>query len=312
MTLDNLELLTKNPSGYFIKAFNIRGVKLDLFNSYRNLLNQSIQKKATNKLFIETIRPFLTFYKGLPDYAKKTSGMSKPTIALRNAIALAKDPEESFFNEFPLAMGYDINTLVKNPKKLKAFIDELQQSLKEIRNCYDALVQRTEEFLVEEIIGQKIHFPEYRTFLQERYRNLKKYLLLPHQKVIFQRLYSEISDRNAWLGSIAHACIGKSLDIIDDTDEQILHDKLRDIFHELDNLVDMSQTELDLDIEIAFQFEITSFVEGLKRNLVRLPKSKNKELIQLQGIVKAKLSGDKQLNIATLVKLLEEILKNEG
>lgn len=312
LTQETLELISKDPKDYEIKAFHIAGIRLNLFNGYRVLLSQSTQEKLTNKIFIDTIRPFLTFYRNLPDYAKNTSALQKRTLALRNAIATAKDPEDSFFVQFPKAMGYDISELERNPKLLRKYSDTFQESIKEIRQCYDELVVRIEEFIVNDVLGQDVKFPTYRITLQSRYKHLKKYLLLPHQQAFYQRLYSETDDKSAWLNSMVQACLNKSLESIDDIEEEILYEKLRDIFHELDNLTDISKSGFDIEKEIAFKFEITSFVEGLKKNLVRLPKSKTKQLIQLQSVVKAKLSNDRQLNIATLAKILEELLENES
>lgn len=312
ITQETLELIGKDPDEYEIKAFHIEGIRLNLFNSYRVLLSQPTQKKLTNQTFIDTIRPFLTFYRKLPEYAKNTTSLDKRTLALRTAIATAKDPEDSFFVQFPKAMGYNITELNKNPKLLKEYSDSFQTSIKEIRTCYDELVDRVENFILQDVTGNKGKFPGYRTYLQDRYKQLKKYLLMPHQKSFYQRLYSEVEDKNAWLNSITQACLGKPLELINDAEEQILRERLRDIFHELDNLTEISTSGFDIEQEIAFKFEITSFMEGLKKNLIRLPKSKTKQLIQLQSVVKAKLTDDRQLNIATLAKMLEELLNHES
>ena len=151
LTAETIELLGKNPEDYEVKAFNIEGVRLNLFNSYRSLLNQSTQKKLTNKAFIDTIMPFLNFYKKLPDYSKNTTGMDKRTLALRTAIATATDPEDSFFVQFPKAIGYNITELSKSPKLLKEYSETLQESIKEIRTCYDNLVSRVEAFIINDI-----------------------------------------------------------------------------------------------------------------------------------------------------------------
>jgi hypothetical protein len=312
LTPETIELLVKDPQDYEIKAFNIGGVRLNLFNSYRTLLNLSVQKNPTNKAFVDTIIPFLNFYRKLPEYTRNTKNMDQRTLALRTAVSTAIDPEDSFFVQFPKAIGYNITELSRNSKLLKEYIDTLQESIKEIRTCYDELVSRVEAFILNDITGKKGKFPAYRTYLQGRYKNLKEYLLLPHQRSFYQRLYTEVEDKTAWLNSITHACLGKPLEIINDAEEYILYDKLRDIFHELDNLTEISESGFDIQQEIAFKFEITSFVEGLKKNLVRLPKNKSKQLLQLQSVVKAKLSDDKQLNIATLAKMLEELLDHES
>lgn len=309
-TSQTIDLLLKDPKAYAVKMFNIDGVNLDVFNSYRTLLNQSQLDQPGLQSFVDTIKPFLSFYRGLPNYAKYTNQLKKETIALRHAIAFAKDPEDVFFNEFPKAMGYRIPDMKDNPALLETYSDHLQAAIREIRSSYDGLIQRVEEFIKSDITGQG-DYPDYKTVLQARYKNIKKHLLLNHHKVFLQRLGSETDDNKAWLNSIAQACIDKPLESINDTDEAVFYDRFKDIVHELDNLNEISASGFDETKEIAFRLEVTSFVEGLQKNLVRLPKSKNKDLVQLQSVIKTKLSQDRQLNIATLAKLLEEILANE-
>lgn len=73
---ENLELIAKYPDKFSIKTFDIEGVKLDIFNSYRTFLNISTENKFDNISFIETIKPFIVFYKQLPEYSKHTIRLS--------------------------------------------------------------------------------------------------------------------------------------------------------------------------------------------------------------------------------------------
>ena len=123
-------------------------------------------------------------------------------------------------------------------------------------------------------------------------------------------MMSELDDHKAWLSSISQACIGKSLDLISDEEEKVLYEKLKDIIHELDNLCELSKADVDKEKEDVFKLEITSFVEGIKKTLIRLPKNRNKEIIQWESVVKAKLSSDRRINIAVLLKLLQDQLED--
>jgi hypothetical protein len=168
-----------------------------------------------------------------------------------------------------------------------------------------------EQFLLDEIIGENMNFPAYKTQLQLRLKNIKKHLLLPNQKVFFQRLLSQLDDRKAWLNSITQACIDKPLDVINDDEEKLLYEKLKEIIYELDNLCEIGKGDVDNEKEEILKLEITSFIDGLYKKLIRLPKKKTKQMLKIENDIKAKLSEDKQLNIATLTKLLREQLKNE-
>jgi hypothetical protein len=304
-----LELLVKYPEDYEIKTFDIEGVKLDIFNSYRLILNQNSKQKLTNQTFIETIKPFLTFYRGLPEYSRNTKKLKKETLAIRDAIAYSKDPEKSFFEDFPTALGYSVDNLQKSKQQLQTYIVKLQDSIRDLRTSYDGLINRFEDFILEEFIGEKMEFEEYKAKLQDRYKKVKKYLLIPHQKTFVQRLDSALDDKTAWLNSIAQAVIGKSLETIKDEDEILLYDKFKTIIHELDNLTNISKADLDSEKEEILGIEMSSFVDGIKKSLIRLPKSRKHEVDKIETSLKSKLSQDKTLNIAALANVLKDLLK---
>ncbi len=91
LNIDFIDILIRYPQNITIKAFNVQGIKLDWFNKYRALINRSSKDKATSEAFIDTIRPFLTFYRGLPEYSKRTQKLSDSALKLRDAISNAKD-----------------------------------------------------------------------------------------------------------------------------------------------------------------------------------------------------------------------------
>ena len=304
-----LELIIKNPNDYEIKAFDIEGVKLDIFNSYRVLLNQNSKEKFDNQTFIETIKPFLTFYTGLLDYSKNTSRLKKETISIRNAIATSTDPEKSFFEDFPLALGYSIDSLQSSKEKLQSYITDLQDSIRELRTSYDNLLNRFEDFILEEYIGEKLEFIDYKLKLQYRFKKLKKHLCLPHQKTFIQRLDSQLDDRNSWLSSIAQSVVGKPLENIRDEEEILLYDKFKTLILDLDSLTNLSKVDVDEEKEEVLGIELSSFVDGIKKSLIRLPKTKSKDVNIIEASIKSKLSNDKSNNIAALANVLKDLLE---
>jgi hypothetical protein len=306
---DVLELINKRPGLFRVKAFDVAGVKLELFNRYRIFLNQAENHQPTNKLFIQTIKPFLVFYRDLPEYSKKTNRLSKRSIALRNVIANAKDPEKAFFEDFPGALGFTVSELQNNRMLAEVFIRNLQESISELRSSYDNLLDRFENYFIHEVLGIKERFPYYKTPIKDRYRKIKVHLLLNHQKSFYNRLLSELDDRKAWLNSVAQSCIGKPMAQISDEDEVILFEKLKDLVYELDNLCEISKSDIDEQKEEVLKVEITSFIQGMNKNLVRIPIVKNIEVDTKIDEIKTLLGNDKKINITILAKLLQEYLK---
>lgn len=306
---ENLELIAKYPEKYTIKTFDIEGVKLDIFNSYRTFLNQSTELKFNNNSFIETIKPFITFYKGLPGYSKQTKRLSVSALKIRTAIASSKDPEETFFEAFPNALGISLSTLQKDKTKLQSYTTNLQGAVRELRTSYDGLEKRFEEFICNEFIGKTVDFEDYKAQLQNRFKKLKKHLLLANQKTFVQRIDSLLDDKKAWLNSIAQAVTGKTLENFSDEDEIMLYEKFKSIILELDSLTNLSKGDIDEANEEIIGVKIDTFFSSINPKIVRVPKNKAAEIEQLKVALKKKLSGDKTSNIAAVLNLLKELLQ---
>lgn len=306
---ENLELIAKYPQHYSIKTFDIEGVKLDIFNSYRAFLNQSKESKFDNYSFIETIKPFIVFYKQLPEYSKQTKRLSASALKIRQAIATSKDPEETFFESFPNALGISLNTLQKDKTKLQSYTTSLQNAVRELRTSYDGLVKRFEEFICDEFVGKSVDFDDYKEHLQQRYSKLKKHLLLTNQKTFVQRIDSALDDKKAWLNSIAQAVVGKTLENFTDEDEIMLYDKFKSLILELDSLTNISRADIDENREEVIGVKIDTFFSNINPKIVRVPKKKSEEIEKLKTALKKKLGSDKTSNIAAVLNLLKELLQ---
>ncbi|AYB31991.1 hypothetical protein [Chryseolinea soli] len=308
LTEEVLDLLVKKPSDFELKTFDIEGVKLDIFNSYRMFLNQDSKEKINTNTFIETIKPFLTFYRNLPEYSRGTKRLKSETIAVREAIAQAKDPEKAFFEDFPNALGYSVEDLQQNKTDLKNYITKLQEAIRELRTAHSNLILRFEEFIQTEIIGEDSPFEVYKKKLQDRYKKLKKHLCLPHQKTFINRVDSPLSDRDAWLNSLTQSILTKNLDVMKDEDEIVFYDKFKNMILELDSLTSLLKDDIDAVNEDVFGIEMNSFNHGLQKKLIRYPKSKKKEIHAIEEIIKKKLGSDQTVNIAALSNILQDLI----
>lgn len=312
ITEGTLDLVVRSPHKYEVKAFEVEGPRLDLFNKYRQLINKEKSEKPKSQTFIDTIRPFISFYnKDLTFYAKQTNTISLAAQRLREAIATSKDPETTFFDKFPEAFGYTLNKLKRNETEMQAYVSEIQAALRELRTVYSDLLERFEKLIVAETAGTDLSFEEYKKNLQARFEAIKTYLLNQSQNIIYKQIFSPIDDRSAWLNAIAHACVDKRPDQFTDTDEKILHEKFVHYIHQLDNLCELSKTKVDYDNEDIVKLEITSFVQDINERIIRMPRSKTADATRLANNLQARLGRDTQMNIIALIKLLQEQLNNE-
>jgi len=303
-----LYLFTRNASKYEIKAFDVQGVKLDLYNKYRELLQLKDVSKVNNKSLIESIRPFLVFYRELNAYTQQTKRLSKEAISIRETIQKTQDPEKLFFEEFPKNTGTNLKEILKSEANLEEYVNKLRLAIKELRSSFDELVNRVETFLVEEVLSQKeLSFSDYKTLISDRYDKLKEHMLLPAQKSLIIRLRSPLDDRASWLNSICQVILGKSLDSIKDKEEDILKEKIKQVLFELDNLVDIAKKQKNPEQD-GFKIQLTSFGKGLQEETILIPHKDQKEIEEKLKEVSNSLGTNKKMNLYLLTTLLKQQL----
>lgn len=311
LTNDTIEVAMKQPQKYRISTFNLDKTKLRIFNRYRYFLQQIEEKRPDSDSFIETVTPFVVFYNRLAPFTKQTKTLSDKAMRLRNAISQATDPEKVFFEDIPSALGY-IRSDFDNDQNIEDFTITLQSATRELSGALPNLINRIEAIINSTIGGEKIAYPENKNLLQKRFKKLREGRIKTNLRALHQRIESPLDDRQSWINSIASIVIGKSLDNFTDDDELNLKTLFPKRIHELDNLTDISQNDINKENEEVLKLEITSFVKGVQNNLVRLPKNKSAEIAKLEEKIRPMLKpDDRQANIALLIKLLQKEIENE-
>jgi len=306
-----LDILQKAPSDFSVKAFSVDGVKLDLFNKYREYLNLEDEEFISSDKFIETIKPFLTFYKKLNGYAKQTKKFdSNNTLRFRDILAKAKDPEKTFFEDLPKAMGYKDRELADNKDFLKRYVETIQNSIRDLRTCYDGLIDRIEESLIDKLRLKSNNYDDYKVELELRYKNIKTHLLTTKQKNFLNRVISPLKDRKSWIQSISYIILDKQLENLIDDEEEVLIDNLIYLFNELSKYVEISKSTIGTDDDF-FKLELISKSGVLKPRVYRIPESKTKDVKLLESKINNLLSGDNEIDICTLLNILNNKLNNE-
>jgi hypothetical protein len=312
LSVDTFDLIRKDPSQFKLKAFNVEGVKQQFFNRCRELLLQKSGEQITTTSFIDTIRPLIVFYNGLSSYAKNTTRLDSVTIRLREAISKSVDPEKTFFEDFPNALGFkNIDQDDISDEEIEQYVTQLKESVYELQTCYDNLIDRVEA-QIREVLGDSDHeFPLYRDVISQRFAELRTHLLLPRQKALYARLTSAIDDREAWLNSVAQAVLKKPMQSMRDEDELILYDKFRAAIQELDNLCELAQTEDD-ESSSAVRVEITTTASGSRSHVQRkLSKRREDEAETLYMRLSKQLDIDPAIRMSVLLRLLQETIDDE-
>lgn len=312
ITLDIADLLNKSIKDFSVKTYNIAGPKLELFNEYRRLINLDEKEQANQKGLVETIKPFLIFYKQLPDYTKQTKDLSRNALRLREAIAKAKEPVETFFDAFPKAIGFKDLNLKSKEDFLPEFLTHLKSAIKELRTSLNDYFDYLEMIIVKEQGIKDKTFEIYKKQIIKRYKPIKSGLLSNNIKVFFNRLNSPIEERNAWIDSLVQILMGKRLDKIVDEEKNMLEEKLIDSFRELDKLIPVHKVKKTNKKDQIIKFDITT-EKGTRTNQFIVSENKIKEVEELESKVLTLLQDEKDnlIKKAAIIKILQKGINND-
>lgn len=299
-----LELIQRTPSHFTIKSFHVEGVKQVFFDKYREAIN--LRESALNgESFIETIRPFLVFYNKLDNYAKTTKEIQSNAIRFRDVISKAVDPEKTFFEDLPEALGFKEVVISQNPEAIESFVTVLHECIRTLRSCYDDFIKLIEEHILKSLNIVERDFTKYKSLIDLRYKSVKLDLMPTDIKNFYSRLVSNYQDRTHWIESISYVLLNKPLDKIKDSEKTFLLMSIQDRFFQLDDYVEMHKSNNDKVVRL----HITQNQESAITKQVVLTDKAEKEVDALMNKLEKTFSSDDNVNIAAMIKLLKKRLK---
>lgn len=309
ITKEFFDLLWKHPNDYTIKAFNVEGVRLEFFKKYRLFLNKDENVSMGKDTFANTYKPFLRYYKGLNDYAKNTRKFNDPcTLKFRDVLANASDPEKTFFEDLPEALGYKGGTLTNNEEFIKDYLNKIRKAIQELNNCYPELLKRVESTMVEQL-GLPSEYESYKSILESRYSCVKKHLLTQKARTFLERVLAPSNTRDEFIEKISNVVLDKRLASIRDKEEETIIDSIIFLFQEIDRYVNISQIATEDTGDKLYSFGLTSNTGvSESQKSYRLPKSQFEKAESIEKNISALLSDDDNLNVCVLLKVLGDKL----
>jgi hypothetical protein len=307
-----LDLLQKSPNEFRIKTFAVEGVKIEFFNQYRNFINLNDKDLITQDSFLETIKPFLVFYNNLNEYAKNTLNFDNPkTAKFRNVLAKATDPEKTFFEDLPNVFGFKNDSLATNKEFMSQYQDLIKTAIRELGSCYSNLINKIEENVIEVLGLQSTNFTEYKSEIEHRFKGIKTNLLSNKQKSFLNRLLMPQTDKTLWYESICFVVFDKPLGSIKDNEVTLMIETLRHLFLTLTKFIDISKIAHKNSNSEIYQFELVSTKGTIKPQSYILPENQKEKTVELEAKINQILTGDENLDVCTLLRILKSKVNND-
>ena len=307
VNIEFFELLQKHPNEYLIKTFDVSGVRMEFFNQYRKFVNLQAVGGIKSNQFVDTIKPFFFFYnRRLNDYAKHTRKFDHiETLRFRDILAKAKDPEKTFLEDLPAALGYD-KEAQGSEEFAKQYAYVINRAVRELRGCYNKLIDRIEERLVDVLGLSSYEYDEYVIEIRNRLSSVKTYLLTDRLKEFYNHAMAEFDNRTEWYQSICYTALDQPLQRLRDDQEDKLIEELIALFRACEKYADISKMEGN-DKDEVFSFDMVS-KDGtvIKPQTYRLMDKDKKEAEVLEMDINRLLQGHDDIAVSTLLKILKE------
>ena len=301
------DVLYKSPHKFWIKAFDVSGIKLEVFNKYKSILNRVSTDKPSEKDFINTIKPFIIFTRTLNPYASNTRNLTQQSIDLREAIKNASDPEKAFFEEFPKALNYSEALQNGDKTMLVGFVEKMESSINEIRLSYEELINRFENTIIKTLSLKNKDFKYYQKVLTERLSSIDASLLNPRLRNIQRKCINPTTDRKLFVEGIAFAVLGKILEKIKDEEENILHLDFKTNYNHLLELVDIHKLKESHKNDSVFGIKILNEKGNENKYKVVIPSNLEIKIEEEVKKINKSFNGlDKNLKRAVLIELLKK------
>lgn len=187
--------------------------------------------------------------------------------------------------------------------------DFIKEAIRELRSCYSNLIKRIEDNVIDSMGLQSKSFNEYKTEINNRFKNVKVNLLSSKQKSFLNRLLMQQSDKTLWYESICYVAFDKPLVSIKDNEVTLLIDTVKHLLITLTKFVDISKISAKSSNSEVYNFELVSTKGSIKPHSYILPANQREKTTALESKINKILSGDDNLDVCTLLRILKNKIK---
>ena len=314
------ERLIRSPEKFEIKRFRMEGIRTEVFEQFTGMLSKpvSVMGKSPNLLVI--VRPIISFIHELPRYTMLTQDLSDAAIALRKAIANAREPDTLLFEQLPQALGFDaFGPLAETDSKtVDAFFNTLRSSLSELNRAYDDLLSFIEGMLVSAFSlqsnGDSPHIE-----LVNKAHPLLNWTIDTKLKGFLIRICDEGLDFKEWVEAIGTYIAGKPPASWNDSDKAHFEMNLSELarkFHHFEAVSFERQKQHETSADNAgevIRVGITTLSETERERVVTVPPTAEAQIDNIErGIEQvfesAGVDGNPNLRLAILARLSQKLI----
>ncbi len=302
--------LMKAPTTFEIQHCRVAGVRLDVFNELAAAFASAVPGRRPDLL--DVVRPLCQFAAQLPEYTRRSSGLSRVALAVRDVLLSAREPGSMLFRDLPEACGIGAfpSERPSDPERVRLFVAELHDAVGELRAAYPELLDRLVNRVAEAVGDQRSSFDRVR--LASRASRVILVARDPRLRTFALRLRDPGLSDDGWAEALASFIIAKPPARWAPGDESRFGEEvgaLSELFHKVE--VAAFQGETGPPSVDAIRLNLTR-ADGQDLARVVDPRAEDSELVAAGAKSASRwLPQDRNLRLQLLTRLLWSELQAE-
>ncbi|MCI0364958.1 MAG: hypothetical protein L0219_13855 [Phycisphaerales bacterium] len=205
LTVPIIERLIKNPDTFALRRWRVTGVRSVVFQQLAEMLGQqSLPDRIGRREILEVVKPLLRFVRKLDAFTLGTQALASRTLAVRDVLTKAIEPDQLLFVDLPQACGvhpFDSKRRADGPA-VQEYMTALRGAISDLQSAYERLLAGLHASLAD-VFGCTGDLRKMREALSNRFRLIEEVALDPELRTLVSRTVDSTSDDRQWLESIA-------------------------------------------------------------------------------------------------------------
>jgi len=296
--------LIKAPENFEVQYCRITGVRTVVFEQLFKVLHPDKKPKSLDLL--DVVRPLCIFAAQLPEFAKKTTRVSRTASSVRDALVRAEEPATLLFQTLPEACGCDHFEADSppSPPKVKKFVERLRDSIEELRAAFPHLLQTMKDEF-QACFNRPGNLESARTDVAYSANRVLLSVKEPRLKAFCLRLADHGLEDDQWIESLGSFLCSKPPSKWIDNDlsqfEDELHRCARQFFRVESTLFDEKAEPAGSQ---AMRVSITCQDGSEVDKVVRLREGELKKVATLEEKIRSLLREDQQLGLVAATRAI--------
>lgn len=304
--------LMKAPENFEVQYCRIAGVRTVVFEQLFRVLHPDKKPKSIDLL--DVVRPLCVFAAQLPEFARKTTRVSKMASSVRDALVQAEEPATLLFQTLPEACGCDHfeADAPPSPPKVKKFVERLRDSIEELRAAFPHLLQTMKDEF-QACFNRPGKLESARTDVAHSANRVLLSVKEPRLKAFCLRLADQGLDDDQWIESMGSFLCSKPPSKWIDRDiqqfEEELHRFARQFFRVESTLFGKSAESAGTQ---AMRVSITCHDGSEVDKVVRLNEGELKKVTELEEKIRLFLGEHNRLGLVAATRAIMAQLEGIG